>query len=124
MSGFTDGLEVTILDHVFRGGSYSPTNQSAVFCACASGGAEITDATYARQRIYFAAAAAGATTSSGAVTFPAATAAYTVSALALYDNSATGTQITDWKDLTAGSVALSIGQQFRVPAGDYDLTLE
>lgn len=127
MAGFTDGTELLVLANIFRGGDALPITSSAIFCAySATTGTECADATYVRQRIYFTNPAAGAMTSSGAVTFPAQTAGGNVVECSLWTASGTGsgTQLTDWKALTGGTVALSAGQQFRIPAGDYDLTLD
>jgi len=63
------------------------------------------------------------TQNTAAVTFPAQTAGGNVVECALFVDVSGGVQITDWKALTAGTVALSAGQQFRIPAGDYDIAL-
>jgi len=118
MAGFTDAQELVVLDYFFHDAATLYVGYSA------SAGTECADATYARQTIAFDAASSGATTNTAAVTFPAQTAGGNVVECALFEDLSGGAQITDWKALTAGTVALSAGQQFRIPAGDYDLTLD
>lgn len=123
MAGFTDAYELLVLDHIFRNQALTPPANVYVAYSSAAG-VECTDATYARQPITFSAASAGAITNSGAVTFPAQTAPGNVVECALLTASTAGTQMTDWKALTGGTIALAAGQQFRIPAGEYDITLD
>ena len=123
MAGLTDAMELNVLETVFRNGAYDyPTTVYMAYSK--STGVEADDANYIRQAITFSAASAGAVTNSGAVTFPAVAGAHNAVEGALFTAESAGTQITDWKALTGGTVALAIGQQLRVPAGDYDITLD
>lgn len=123
MAGFTDGYELTVLDGVFRAG-YTQAPATVYVGYSVSTGTECTDANYVRKAITFSAASAGAITNSGAVTFEAAAVGHNVVECALFTAESAGTQMTDWKALTSGTVTLTAGQQFRLPAGDYDLTLD
>lgn len=123
MAGFTDAYELTVLDHIFRNQALTPAATVYVMYS-KSAGTEADDAGYARQPITFSAASSGSITNSAAVTFPAAVGAHNVVECALVSASTGGTQLTDWKALTGGTVALSIGQQFRIPASSYTVTLD
>jgi hypothetical protein len=123
MPGFTDAYELTVLDHIFRNQSLTPPATMYVGYS-KSAGTESTDANYVRQAITFAAANAGAIVSSGAVTFPAVAASDSVVENALFSAATAGTQMTDWKALTGGTISLAIGQQYRIPAGSYTVTLD
>lgn len=123
MAGVTDAYELMVLDGVFRGG-YTEAPDTVYVGYSKSTGVEADDANYVRQAITFSAATAGAITNSAAVTFPAVAGAHSVVECALFTAATSGTQITDWKALTGGTVSLAIGQQFRIPAGDYDVTLD
>lgn len=123
MAGFTDAYELSVLDHIFRNQALTPP--ATVYVGYSkSAGVEANDANYVRQAITFAAASSGAVVTSAAVTFPAAAGAHNVVECALFTASTGGTQMTDWKALTSGTVALAIGQQFRIPAGSYTVTLD
>lgn len=123
MPGLTDAYELLVLDHLFRNQALTPPVTVYVGYS-ASAGVECADAAYARQAITFGAAANGAIANTGAVTFPAAAAGHNVVEAALFTAANGGTQMTDWKALTGGTVALTTGQQFRIPVGDYDVTLD
>lgn len=124
---FSNFLETEILDHVFGGNAYTaPTTlYLALFTAApsdAGGGTEVSGGDYARQTIAFT--VTGDTASnSAAVEFPTATASYgTVTHAAIFD-AATAGNILDWGALTV-SKAIDSGDVFRLPSGDYDITLD
>ena len=124
---FTDFLEDKVLNHVFGGNAYTaPTTlYLALFTAApsdAGGGTEVSGGDYARQTIAFT--VTGDTASnSAAVEFPTATASYgTVTHAAIFD-AATAGNILDWGALTV-SKAIDSGDVFRLPSGDYDITLD
>lgn len=123
MAGFTDAYENTVLDHIFRNQSYTPPTTVYVGYSVSTG-TECTDANYVRKAITFSAASGGATSNASAVTFEAAAVGHNVVECALFTAESSGTQMTDWKALTGGTIALSAGQQYRIPAGDYDLGME
>jgi hypothetical protein len=120
MAGFTTAYGNSVMDHVFRNQALTPP--TTVYAGYSTDGTnECADANYARQAITLSAFAAKASANTGALTFPAANAGHNVHSLALFTLESGGTQMTDWKALTGGTQALTAGQQFRVPIGDYDL---
>lgn len=122
MAGFTTAYGNSVLDKVFRNQALTPP--VAVYAGYSSAaGTESSDANYIRQAITFGAAATKAISNTGAVTFPAVAAAENCVECALFTAATAGTQMTDWKALTGGTVALVIGQQARIPVGDYDVSI-
>lgn len=92
-------LANALLNAVLRGATYqSPT---AIYCAlfttaptATTAGIEVAGGAYTRTQVVFRAAAGGATTNVGAVTFPAATAPWgNVMAAVLYDALEGGNQL-------------------------------
>jgi hypothetical protein len=119
MAGFTDAVELTLLDHFFRGQSFTPP--ATVYLGYSvSTGTECTDANYVRQAVTLSAASSRATTNSVAVTFPAIAVGHNVVQHAVFSAASGGYQITDWVARTGGTLTLTAGQQNRVPVGDYD----
>lgn len=123
MAGFTDAYASTLCDHIFRNQAYTPP--STVYIGLSTNGTdECTDANYARQAVTLSAASAGATSNTGALTYPAAAAQYNVHSAAAFTALSGGTRMTDYKALTGGTQTIAIGQQFRFPVGDVDLTID
>jgi hypothetical protein len=91
MGSKSDYLENKVLDHALGTAAFTiPTNVfTGLFTVTpsdAGGGTEVTGGSYARQDTNFSAAAAGATSNSGVVTYPTATADWgTVVAFGVYD---------------------------------------
>lgn len=125
MAGKSDYLENKILDHVLKNTSYS--SPAAVYMALfsaapndAGGGTEVSGGSYARTAITFAAAASGATSNSGAVTFPTASADWASAAdlthFGIFDASTVGNllywgALTDPKPVQNGDTAsFAIGE--------------
>ena len=119
---FVTAYANTVLNGVFRAG-YTEAPATVYVGYSKTAGTEADDENYVRQPITFSDATAGAITNSGAVTFPAADAGHNVVEAALFSAEELGTQMTAWKALTGGTVTLSAGQQFRIPASDYDVDL-
>jgi hypothetical protein len=74
MTAMSDHLENKLLDHVLRNVAYTPptTVYLALYTVAptdAGGGTEVAGGSYARQAVTFGAAAAGACSNSGTVTF-------------------------------------------------------
>lgn len=124
---FSNYLETEILDHVFAGAAYTApsTLYLALFTTATADdgtGTEVTGGSYARQTITFT--TSGDTTSNNAaVEFPTATANWgTVTHAAIYD-AVSGGNMLDHGALTA-SKTIESGDVFRLPSGDYDVTLD
>ena len=96
MSGITTYLENALENAVLRNTSY--TSPATVYLALftvapgvGGGGTEVSGGSYARQAVTFSAPASGATSNSGAITFPTATANWgTVVAWGLFDAATSG----------------------------------
>ena len=124
---FTNFLETEILDHVFAGAAYTApsTKYVGLFTAISDGEAgsvtEVSGDTYARQAMAFT--TSGATTSNNAaVEFPTAGASWgTITHVGIFDASTSGNLMV-YATLTA-SKAITTGDVFRVPSGDFDITL-
>jgi hypothetical protein len=131
MAGKTDYLENKILDHVLRNTAY--TSPSAVYMALftaapndayTSGvptGTEVSGNNYARSAITFSAAASGAITNSGTVTFNTPSGSWgACSHFGIFDASTTG-NLLYWGSLAQTETPLS-GNAVTFPAGDIDVT--
>ena len=124
MSEFSDYLENIIINHILRNQSFTPPTTVYVALFTAVTGleannptAEVSGDTYARVAVTLSAASGGATSNSGAVTFPAATASWGhVTHVAIVDhlsNTTWGTnvnvlmwsELTDHKDIDSGDTA-------------------
>ena len=124
---FSNFLETEILDHVFGGNAYTApgTLYLALFTAApsdAGGGTEVSGTNYVRKAITFT--VTGDTASnSAAVEFDTAGSNWgTITHVGIYDASTAG-NLLDWAELSA-SKAIDTGDVFRVPAADYDITLD
>lgn len=126
---FSNTFETHVLNYVFT--STSVTRPTAWHLALftsnpdedASGTEVSTSGTaYARQSASFTVSGNQATTSA-AIEFPTATASYgTVTHVGVFDAS-TGGNLIAYSALST-SKAVGTGDVFRVPAGDFDLTLD
>ena len=126
MAGFTTAYQAQVGNKIFRNVPLTASSATKYVGYSMSAGTENTDGNYVRQVITFGAfvATTGISTNSSAVTFPAAAAGHNVVECCLFTATTGGTQISDWKALTGGTVALTTGQQFRIPAASYQLTVE
>ena len=126
---FSNTFETHVLNYVFT--TTSVTRPTAWYLALftsnpaedASGTEVTTSGTaYARQSATFTVSGNEATTSA-AIEFPTATASYgTVTHVGVFDAS-TGGNLIAYSALST-SKAVGTGDVFRVPAGDFDLTLD
>jgi len=129
---FSDYLELELLDHVFKVGSYTvPTNiyvgltkttiTDAYTGTTVKG--EISGGAYVRKKCNtWDAASSGATANTGAVTFAQATKNWgTVTYFFLADKTTLG-NILCWGNLTT-SKAVSSGDTLKFATGDIDITL-
>lgn len=123
---FTDYLENKVLDYVFSGGSFSQpgTKYLALYTVAptdSSAGTEVTGGGYVRQTVTLSTTGSD-TTNSAAVEYATATAGYgTVVAVAVLDASSGGNMLA-YASLTANKT-IGVGDVFRVPAGDLDISL-
>lgn len=128
MAGFSDYLELEVLDHVFGGASYTApaTIYVALYTVAPSdtgGGTEVSGGGYARQSMAFGTASSGSISNSGSVEFPTATADYgTVVAMGLFDASSAGNLLA-YGNLTT-SKTVSNGDVFRFNASSVTISLD
>lgn len=128
MAGFSDYLELEVLDHVFGGASY--TAPATIYVALytvapddTGGGTEVSGGSYARQSMAFGTASSGSISNSGSVEFPTATADYgTVVAMGLFDASSAGNLLA-YGNLTT-SKTVSNGDVFRFNASSVTISLD
>jgi len=128
MGSFSDYYEDKIIDHMLRNQAFTPP--SALYVALytvspsdSGGGTEVSGGSYARQAVTFTAASGGATSNSADVTFPQATADWgTIVAVGIFDSSSGGNLLA-WGTLTA-SKTVNNGDQFKILAGDLDITVD
>ena len=126
---FSNYLETKVLDHVFGGTAYTApaTLYLALFTANPNedgSGTEVSTSgtAYARQSVAFT-ISGNTASNTAAVEYPTATANYgTVSHVGIYDASSAGNLIA-YAALTS-SKSIEIGDVFRVPTGDLDITLD
>ena len=129
---FSDYLELELLDHLFKKGTYTtPTNIYVALCTStvvdsdtgSSVTGEVSGGAYARVTCNtWDAASAGATENTGAVTFAQATAAWgTITHFALCDHSTGGNMLAHGALDTAKSVAS--GDTAKFATGDIDVEL-
>ena len=124
---FTNYLETKLLEHTFSNTAY--TSPGTVYVALytvaptdSTTGTEVSGGGYARQSAGFTTSGNEAT-NTAAVEFPTATAAYgTVVAVAVLDQASSGNMLA-YASLTANKT-IGIGDVFRIPAGDLDITLD
>ncbi len=130
MGSFTNYLEQKVLEHVFRGVTY--TSPATLYLALftsdpgeAGGGTEVsTSGTgYARKPVVFGPYSNGQISNSSDVDFGSATAAWgTVTHVAVFD-AATGGNMLCYGQLQASKVVNS-GDSFVVPAGQCVISLD
>lgn len=128
MAGFSDYLENEILDHVFGVGSYTaPSIYVALYTAAPSdsgGGTEVSGNNYSRVlHSSWATASGGATSNSGAITFPTPSGAWgTVTHFGLFDASTSG-NLLGWGALSTSKSPTS-GDTVSFADGALDVTLD
>ena len=129
----SDYLENRLLDHTLGTAAYAhPADvYLGLFTAAptdAGGGTEVPTAggtNYARQAVTFSAASGGAATNSAEVAFPVAGASYGgsgVVAVGLFDSASGGNLL--WHGPTAATTAIGVNDQYKIPAGDLDVSLD
>lgn len=135
MAELSDYYENKVIDHMFRGQAFTPPSTIYLALFTAETGlesdnptAEVSGGAYARQAITLTAASGGASTNSGAITFPTATADWgTVTHGAIVDhvsntNWGTDVHVLSWSPLDV-SKTVNNGDTFEVADGELDLTL-
>ena len=133
MAGFSDFLELELLDHVFGNAAYTApaTIYVALFTAApsdAGGGTECSGGSYARIGVTnnatnFPAAAAGLKSNGTAITFVTATGSWgLVTHFALFDTITAGNML-GWGALTA-SKTIDSGDTPSFAIGELDITLD
>jgi len=128
MGSFSDYYENKIIDHMLRNQAFTPpsTLYVALYTVSPSdsgGGTEVSGGSYARQAVTFTAASGGATSNSADIAFPQATADWgTIVAVGIFDSSSGGNLLA-WGTLTA-SKTVNNGDQFKILAGDLDITVD
>ena len=124
---FTNTAETLVLSFMFTTGTATrPTEwHLGLFTAApgeAGGGTELSGDGYARKAIAFT-ASGNLATNSGNVEFDAATGSWgTVTHVAVFDAATSGNMLA-YAELDASKV-IGSGDIFRVPTGDFDLTLD
>ena len=133
MGGFSDYLELEVLDHLLGAQTYSPpaTYYVALFTVAPSdsgGGTEVAGNNYSRVSVAnnttnWNTAASGSTSNKVAITFPVASGSWgTVVAFALFDDASAGNLIL-WATLGTAKVVGS-GQAAQFAAGQLVVTLD
>ena len=126
---FSNFLETEILDHVFGAAAYTApgTMYLALYTSApgeAGGGTEVSASgtAYARQSVAFT-VSGNTASNTGAVEYPTATDDFgTVTHVGVMDALTSG-NLMAYAALTS-SKTIAIGDVFRVPAGDLDITLD
>lgn len=124
---FSNYLETNVLGHVFGGSAYTaPTTlYLALFTSNPDedgSGTEVTGGAYARQTVAFT-VSGNTASNTAAVEYATATASFgTVSHVGVYD-ALSGGNLMAYAALTS-SKTIDIGDVFRVPTGDLDITLD
>lgn len=125
---FSDYLEDKLLKHAFTNTTYTPaaTLYVALYTVAPSdtgGGTEVSGGSYARVSVAFTVSGTGTLcTNSAAVEFAAATASFgTVVAVGVFDALTAGNLLA-FADLTVNKT-IGVGDIFRIPTGDLDITL-
>lgn len=122
----SDYLENKVLDHAL--GTTSFTMPSDVYVGLytvaptdAGGGTEVSGNAYARELVYFASAASGATSNNAEVEFSTPTGSWgTVVAFGIFDN-ISGGNLLYWGDLTQNKT-IDTGDVVKFLVGDIDIT--
>lgn len=135
MSGFSDFLELEVLDHVFGAATYTPpaTLYVALYTVIPTdanaSGTEVTGGSYARVAVTnnltnFPAASAGAKANGTAITFPAPTANWgIVVGFAIYDAATAGNELA-WGAITPNKTVNNGDPAPSFAIGDLDITLD
>jgi hypothetical protein len=124
---FSNYLENKVLGHVFGGVSYTApaTLYAALFTSDpgeTGSGTEVSGGSYARQTITFTVTGNQAS-NTAAVEFPTATGSWgTVTYAAIYDASTSGNLLA--YGALSSSKTIASGDVLRIPAGDFDITLD
>lgn len=124
---FSNYLETNVLGHVFGGSAYTApaTLYLALFTSNPDedgSGTEVTGGAYARQTVAFT-VSGNTASNTAAVEYATATASFgTVSHVGVYDALTSG-NLMAYAALTS-SKSIDIGDVFRVPTGDLDITLD
>lgn len=124
---FSNYLENKVLLHVFGATAY--TAPTTLYCALftsdpgeAGAGTEVSGGSYARQAITFT-VTDNLASNSAAVEFPTASASWgTITYAAVYD-AVSGGNLLASGGLTT-SKTIGSGDVFRIPTGDFDITLD
>lgn len=124
---FSNYLENKVLDHVFGGVAY--TAPATLYCALftsdpgeTGSGTEVSGGSYARRTIAFT-VTGNAASNTSAVEFPTATGSWgTITHAAVYDASTAGNLLAYGALSTSKTIAS--GDVLRIPAGDFDITLD
>jgi len=127
MAALSTTLANALLNGTLRNVAYTPV--ATVYVAlytvaptAAGGGTEVSGGSYARTAVTFSAAASGAVTNSGTVTFPTSTGSWgTVVAAGIFDASTSG-NLLYFGNLTA-SVAVGSGVAPKLNAGAVTVSL-
>jgi hypothetical protein len=127
VANISDYLEDKLLDHSL--GTTSFTMPSTIRVALyttnptdADSGTEVSGGSYARTAATFSAASGGATTNSADITFPVATASWgTITHVGIRDASSGGNLL--WHGALSASKTIDNGDQFKLAAGELDVTL-
>lgn len=124
---FSNYLENKVLLHVFGATAY--TAPTTLYCALfttdpgeAGTGTEVSGGAYARQTITFT-VSDNLASNTAAVEFPTATASWgTITYAAVYDASSGGNLLASGALTT--SKTIGSGDVLRIPAGDFDISLD
>lgn len=133
MGGFSDFLELEVLDHVFGAAAYTApaTLYVGLFTATPSdtgGGTEVTGGSYARKSVTnnatnFPAASSGSKSNGTAITFAAATASWgIITSFGIFDAASAGNLLV-WGPLTANKTVDS-GDTVSFAIGALTITLD
>lgn len=126
MAGKKQSLEVSVLNAVLRGVTY--TSPSTVYAALytvaptdSTGGTEVSDPSYARQAVTFSAPSGSpsSTSNTNQLDFPIATTTYTVVAVAICDASSGGNQLYL---NTVTNKTINSGDRYQIPTGQFTIT--
>ena len=126
-NNLSDYLEDEILDHILGTGSWTmPTSvKLGLFTTDpgeATGGAEVSGGSYARQTVAFDASSGGATQNTAEIAFPVATAAWgTIGWVVIY-NAATENRL--WHGALTATKTIGIDDQFKMAAGTLDVSID
>lgn len=127
MGSMTNALETSVLKHLVGETSYTMPAQlyagllTAITDAEAGTVTECADANHVRQAVSWANVSGNATDNDTGVTWPVAAAGYTVVGVGLWDAETAGNLLMV-DDVT--SVALNAGDQYVIPIGALDLTID